>query len=201
MKLKNLLFLFVCLFAYNLYSEDEVDIDIIIIIPPPTIIIDYRDVEIGSMFTPNHQSYPRHKYINTPIFSSEEAFAILNKNSTLFGNLPRGTFINLHLTTGEESNKRVYFSVSEKNIDAKSFYFIPLSKKDKTVAVKLFLIDLSRPTYLERMREIQPNESYAMKDVAGKTLFLLIPNKGKKSFQTVDFNKYRFPLEVQYSAP
>ena len=200
MKLKLLLFGF-CLLSCYVYTNNEVDIDIFIIIPAPSKGKLFEKVDIGSYFTPNHHSYPVRKSLNHPIFFPQEAFAILRRHSSLFGKVPRGRLLNLHLTINQQPEKPpMYFSLQESNI-RKKFTFIPLKNTDKAIEVKLYLIDLNKLAIERPIIEVKIGKSYPIEEVAGKTLFLVIPNTKWVSFQTVDFNKYFFPLEVIYHSP
>ena len=168
MKLKLLVFGF-CLLSSFVYSTNEVDIDIFVILPAPSKVKKFSKVDIGAYFTPNHQSYPPGESSNYPIFFPEEAFAILRKHSSLFSKVPRGRLLNLHLTINQQPEKPpMYFSLEEKSL--KKFTFIPLKNTDKAIEVKLYLIDLNKPVIAEPIIEIKIGKSYPHRTSGRKNL-------------------------------
>ncbi|MCH9622122.1 MAG: hypothetical protein S4CHLAM20_15570 [Chlamydiia bacterium] len=193
------------LVALSLYAATEGGVDIYVSTPNSEFYQD-EDIRIGSYFTPNNQSYPltpdEIKKIATekPIFSSQEAFAILHKNSSLFGNVPRGKLLTLNFTIPESNSKKdIQISFSEKN--SKTFVLLPLSDKDKSIPIEVYLIDTSKPAQFQKVIQVKFDEKYPIERLEGKSLFVIIPMKKRVSGDTVNFNHYTLPMEVNYHAP
>jgi hypothetical protein len=207
-KIFPVLFLFYSSFIFAIDGRIDLTISI------PDFSIDQEEgenlsdvqVEIGSFFIPNHQPYPltpdQNKKNATvdPIFSTKEAFAIFDNKGALFYNVPRGKLLSLHLTINKQNkNSPLFVSIGSEVSDC--FMLMPENKQDPPIKVKVFLIDQNSLTLVPSKIEVLPNQWIKIDKVEGKTLFIFIPNKGKKSFQTVNFNNYNFPLRVTYHAP
>jgi len=207
--MKQLRFFSLFLLSAYLFSATEQTVDIYVTIPNvsgggasslnPTL-------EIGSFFTPNNKYYPltpseiKHNDTHQPIFSAKEAFAILHRASSLFGKVPRGKMLSLHLTLPEKRIPgEVNISISEKL--SKQFELKPLDKKYKPIPIEVYLVDLRIPIKFQKPTKIELGKQYNFSRVEGKTLYVVIPNKNHISNETVNFNHYRLPLEVTYHSP
>ena len=195
---------------FTLFSSTTGQIDITVNVTgnpsSSSTSIEQADIEIGSFFITNHQSYPltpeeqKRQYDIYNIFSSKDAFGILHSNSSLFGNLPRGTFLSLHYTL-PDSNTNKDLQVSFKVKHSEEYALLPLEEGGKKIPIKVYLIDITKPANVQKPIELRPNQKYSLGKIEGKTLFMVIPKKSKISGETVDFNNYTLPLEVIYHAP
>lgn len=198
--------LIIALSTFGFAADANIDINITIPAIDNESTLEGYQVEIGSFFTPNHQFYPltpdQHKrnHNQDTIFSAKEAFAILYNNGSLFKDVPRGRLLSLHLTINKQAEDSP-ISVSVSSSSSKSFKLIPIDKEKSPIRVKIYLVDLNSSELTNPIIEVFPGERYSVEQVSGRTLFMLIPNKGWASFQTINFNDYSIPLEVTYHSP
>lgn len=168
--------------------------------------IDYADVDISSYFTSNHQAYPltpNEEKVNQnqqPIFSSNDAFIVLEQGKIPFGHIPRGKLLSLEITMPKSApSSEMTVSFTEKQLN--DFALISLKHNEKSIPIKVYLIDKSKPAQFQKVIEVKAGEKYSLERVSGKSLFIIIPKKAWITADTVDINQYTLPMEVHYHTP
>ena len=152
-----------------------------------------EQVSINTFYTANHQYYSLTPSDLETKFKQKPP--LLEKALFELSFLLKGKCLALPLTIEKQKcNDKLLFSISEKQTD--SFELLSMSGLNSSIAVKLYLVDMEQSFTLQKITELKAGQRYLIKEVEGKSLFMVLPN----SHCSDDFKDHYLPLEVHYES-
>ncbi len=152
-----------------------------------------EQVSINTFYTANHQYYSLTPCDLAKNFKQKPP--LLEKALFELSSLLKGKCLALPLIVDKQKSKeKLLFSISEKQTD--SFKLLSMNGLNSPIAVKLYLIDIEQSLSLEKITELKAGQRYLIKEVEGKSLFMVLPT----TCNLADFKDHYLPLEVRYES-
>jgi len=192
------LLLFLWFITSPIFSEEAGSVNVYITIPSTNEDEEGEgespeQISITTFYAANHQYYSL-----TPsdiAKSVKQKAPLLEKALFELSSLFKAKCLALPLLIEKQkSSDPLLISIFQEQTD--SFKLLSIDSSINSIAVKLYLIDLTKSLTLENITELRSGQKYFAKDMEGKVLFMVMLDNVSSS----DVNKHYLPLKVHYES-